>query len=69
MNGSKNFELDLPNSENFTISLFQAGKQAHGRIILKQVGAQNCLVKIGVFFINTMTVNDVGSEVVDWIVL
>jgi hypothetical protein len=58
-----------PQAENFAISLYQPTAKFHWGLILKQVGAQNRLVKIGTFFTDTLTVDEVPSQLVDWIVL
>jgi hypothetical protein len=58
-----------PLAENFAISLYQPTAKFHWGLILKQVGARNRLVKIGTFFTDNITVDEVPSQIVDWIVL
>jgi hypothetical protein len=58
-----------PLAENFAISLYQPTAKFHWGLILKQVGVQNRLVKIGTFFTDILTVDEVPSQIVDWIVL
>lgn len=56
-------------AHNFAVSVYQPTKKFHWGVILKQVGAANRLVKIGTFFTAAMTIDDVQSEEVGWIVL
>lgn len=58
-----------PQSHNFAVSVFQPTKKFQSGIILKQVGKNNRLVKMGNFFTAALTIDEVLSEEVDWIVL
>ena len=55
-----------PFAQNFAVSVFQPTKKFQWGVILKQVGVENRLVKIGTFFTAAMTINDIQSEEVDW---
>jgi hypothetical protein len=64
----RNFRVGA-HAGNFAISLYQPTTKFHWGLILKQVGAQNRLVKIGTFFTDAMSIDEVPSRTVDWIVL
>jgi hypothetical protein len=56
-------------SQNFAVCLFQQSHQSLFGVILKQVGKEDRLVKIGNFNTNAIRVEDVPSMKVDWLVL
>lgn len=59
----------IASSTNYAISLYQPTKRIQWGLILKQVGNENCLVKIGTFYTDALTVEEVPSQTVDWIIL
>jgi hypothetical protein len=54
---------------NYAISIYQASRRIQWGLILKCIGSGNILVKVGTFFTDALTIQDVPTQRVDWIVL
>ena len=58
-----------PCAYNYAICVYQQSKQILWGLLLKQVGTEKCLVKVGTFYTGAVHVNDIRSQRVDWTVL
>ena len=58
-----------PSSHNYAICVYQQSKQILWGLLLKQVGTEKCLVKVGTFYTGAVNVRHVPSQRVDWTIL